>query len=116
MPCWACSFSWKCRNVEIRVLLPVEEQHLAHHVHGHPFGRGALAAPIKEPVIALALIPLFPPAPLAIGDPQDLRRLVPLQPPVNGSQDHLLHLHRPLHRSAGVHGVLHEGPPFEVPA
>jgi hypothetical protein len=108
-------FLMEVQDVAVEVAFPVQGQHLADHVQRHPLGRGLLPTPIEQSIVAPLLIPPFPAAHLAIRDPEDLGGLVPLQASIDGSQDHSLHLHRPLHGGGRVRGLLHEGSSFQKP-
>jgi len=97
------------RDVAVEVAVPVQRQHLPHDGQRHPLGRRPLAASVEEAVIPPAFVADLPPAHLAVRESKDLSRLVPLQPSIDGAQDHLLDLHRPLHGGRGVLAWLHPG-------
>ena len=88
----------KVLHVQIEIRLPVECKHLLHRGHRYPSGRGLAPAPIIQSVVSALLVPLPPPPPLSIANPDDLRRLPPRDLLRQRPQNHFLDLHCPLHR------------------
>jgi hypothetical protein len=73
------------QDIAVEVALPVQRQHLLDDGQRDALGRRLLAAPVKQAIIADALVPPFPPPHLPVRDPEDLSGLIPLQASINGS-------------------------------
>ena len=92
----------KVLHIEIKVLLPVQSQHLLHRGHRDSFGTGPLPPPVKQAVIAVFLVAPFPALQTARGNPQNLGRLHPQNLPTGCPQNHFLYLHGPLQCSGRI--------------
>jgi hypothetical protein len=69
---------------------------------GTRLGLGRPSRPMEQPVIAELLVPLLPAVHLPRKDPENVRRLKPVNLPADRSQNHFLNLHRPLHRGTRI--------------
>src|SRR3990172_8948807 len=83
--------------VTVKILLPVQAQHLLHRSQRHPPGTGLAPPPVVQPIVAAPLVPPLPPPHLPVTDADDLRCLPPRNPFPDRPQNHFLYLHRPLH-------------------
>src|SRR5208337_943141 len=95
-------------HVQVEILLPVQLQYLLHFRQRHPFGRRLAPPPVIQTANPKFLIAL-PPAPhLPVADADDFCRLPPGDLPGDGSQNHFLYFHGPLHGGLAVRDhVLH---------
>ena len=101
----------KMPHTKIKILLPVQDEHLLGHPQRHAPRRRLSAAPVVKTVVALVPIAVVEPTQLPRAQAQDLGRFKPMNLLADGPQNHFLYLHRPLHRGLGVDrpGDLPEG-------
>src|ERR1700681_3215752 len=114
-PMFAVQLLVKMPHVQIEIPVAVQSKHLLHHRHRHPFRRGLALSPVEQSVVAELLIPLSPAPHRPIAQTENLGRLPPRDLLRNGSQNHFLYFHRPLHCGLPVtdhawHGLLPSPP------
>ena len=100
-------------HIPSAVSLPVQSQNPFHLPYGHTPRRWRSAPMIEQAFVAPLLQPRSIPSHRPCAEPQNLRRLKPVNLPRQCPQNHVLDPHRPLPRSFRVpHPLLHGALPW----
>ena len=100
----------KVADIEALIPLAIQREQALDVGDGGALGRGNLPAPVQEPLVAELPQPPANAPDRARTVAQDVGGLDPRELPINGPENHFLHLHGSLHPRARVgHGLLPGG-------